>query len=827
MGAAVPVQIRAQALLLLRERQRQAEAQQQASPVRLAAFVEQTTNHTLDAWQHDLCTRLESLAHTTGRRLLIHAPPQMGKSIIVSQRFPAWLLSQKPEHRVKLACYNVTHATRFGRIVRDLMQSKEFADLFPKPDLRLPTICSAEEWSTEGRLKKRDSQPSFKALGLATGFVGQGADCFPAGTLIKTEKGMLDIQHLSRLKYLPNVYAYDHRAGQIVLRRIEATREIFTDELIEIETTAGRKFKCTPNHRIHVEGRGYLAAEALTEGAPLSVCGADLHEMQQSVLASQFRSSEVAFKGVQGHLLFSGMLARSPRNQERRSLQDLWKAKASHLLVLLSKLQGIVKQVLEIAQARAANILRVLLRTVSGDFTPDAVLFTQLRQCSALNEDARRGQFALQGWRELREMVCGNAPVYSSARWAEMCHLPNFREAFSSALERADSYANKPANSSHQPRTKRQHGRELDCALQEVPQEASRLSSDTVAVVRRIRSGRIPVYDIQVEDCCNFFAEGVLVHNCLIVDDPYSSPEDARSETINAKVHSFWTDTARPRLNDNTNVVVMFHRYTENDLAGFLMETEPDEWELIRYAGQADGDYEHPVTKKNYPDVLAREEGQYLSPRFSDGWYEKQQANGFTWLSQFQGRPSAKEGAFFTISKFDAPLSAAPAGLRMVRGWDLASTAGQGDYTAGVKLGVDPNGTYYVLDVARGQWSSDQRNAQLRQTTAIDGRQTKIRLAQDPGQAGKEQAEQLTRMLAGYSVKAERVSGDKITRADGFAAQVNAGNVRLIAGAWNAAFIEELRQFPNGKHDDQVDAVSDAFSELAQNRKFTSGTYQG
>jgi hypothetical protein len=62
----------------------------------------------------DLCRRLQELATTTGRRLLICAPPQFGKSVIVSQRFPAWLLGEKPTHRVKVACYNVTHATKFG-----------------------------------------------------------------------------------------------------------------------------------------------------------------------------------------------------------------------------------------------------------------------------------------------------------------------------------------------------------------------------------------------------------------------------------------------------------------------------------------------------------------------------------------------------------------------------------------------------------------------------------------------------------------------------------------------------------------------------------------
>jgi predicted phage terminase large subunit-like protein len=74
-------------------------------------------------------------------------------------------------------------------------------------------------------------------------------------------------------------------------------------------------------------------------------------------------------------------------------------------------------------------------------------------------------------------------------------------------------------------------------------------------------------------------------------------------------------------------------------------------------------------------------------------------------------------------------------------------------------------------------------------------------------------------MLAGYSVKTERVTGDKETRAEPFSGQVNAGNVWLIEGDWNKEFIEELRLFPNGSHDDQVDAAADAFNELHTRRK--------
>lgn len=307
----------------------------------------------------------------------------------------------------------------------------------------------------------------------------------------------------------------------------------------------------------------------------------------------------------------------------------------------------------------------------------------------------------------------------------------------------------------------------------------------------------------------------------LIVDDPYASPQDAYSDIINSKVHSFWSDTAKPRLNDDTNVVVMFHRYTEVDLAGWLMAQEPEEWELVRYAAIDDGDYVHPVTTRVYPAPIKRNEGDKLSARFSDDWYAAQQKNSFVWLSQFQGRPTAKEGSFFKVGKMDV-IPAQPTGLTLCRGWDLAATPGGGDFTAGVLMGKDAGGFYYICNVNRGQWGADDVEDELRQTSKTDGAGVWIALPQDPGQAGKKQAQSLVRMLAGFTAKAEPVSGDKETRAFNFAAQVNAGNVKLIQGDWNRAFIEELRAFPLGGYDDQVDAAADAFNRLASIQPWAS-----
>ena len=87
-------------------------------------------------------------------------------------------------------------------------------------------------------------------------------------------------------------------------------------------------------------------------------------------------------------------------------------------------------------------------------------------------------------------------------------------------------------------------------------------------------------------------------------------------------------------------------------------------------------------------------------------------------------------------------------------------------------------------------------------------------MEQEPGSGGKESAENTIRNLAGFSVYAERSTGDKTFRADPYSVQVNNGNVILMSGLWNRDFIEEHRFFPYSTYKDQVDAAGGAFSKL-------------
>lgn len=461
------IQIQAKAQLELRRR-RLAHRPQAGGGIGLAAFVEQTTHVSLEPWQLKICKRLDDMEEQRGQRVLFHGPPQFGKSLIISQRWPAHILGKQPLARIRLACYNLTHAERFSKVNLSIMQAPDYRATYPHSSV--PDRVSAEEWSTAKRAALLDANPSFKALGLGTGFTGLGVDY-------------------------------------------------------------------------------------------------------------------------------------------------------------------------------------------------------------------------------------------------------------------------------------------------------------------------------------------------LIIDDPYKNREEALSEATNKNVWGWWTDVVLPRMNPDTNVVVMFHRWQDEDLAGRLMQQGG--WEYLRFAAIADGVGDDP---------MGREAGELLSPRYPLEYLEDvRRKQGSSFYALYQGTPRAPEGDFFKRGWFEI-VGALPVGCTFVRYWDLAGgTSGQADYTAGVLMARDQAGYFYIVDIQHDRWAAAERNATIRQRAPLDRQQygmVKTFIEQAPG-LSKEPTEDLVRQLAGFPVYADKVSKDKASRAEPFQAQAQAGNVKILDAPWNGAYLDELCAFPTGAHDDLVDASSGAFNQLA------------
>jgi predicted phage terminase large subunit-like protein len=188
----------------------------------------------------------------------------------------------------------------------------------------------------------------------------------------------------------------------------------------------------------------------------------------------------------------------------------------------------------------------------------------------------------------------------------------------------------------------------------------------------------------------------------------------------------------------------------------------------------------------------------------------------------WKARPSA--GQFFKRHWFDL-VDVAPVGLaKVVRYWDRAATEPSPmdpdpDWTSGFKIGLGVDGYYYMLDVRRERLGPAGVERLIVHTAKEDGVNVEIGLEQEPGASGKTEAFYLARQLAGYRVRVYPKRIDKPTAAAPLASQAEIGNVRMVRAPWNKDVLDQYENFPEGRHDDDVDSGSGAFAVLAGTAK--------
>jgi predicted phage terminase large subunit-like protein len=300
----------------------------------------------------------------------------------------------------------------------------------------------------------------------------------------------------------------------------------------------------------------------------------------------------------------------------------------------------------------------------------------------------------------------------------------------------------------------------------------------------------------------------------VMVDDPHPA-QKAESEAERNSVLLWWGEAIPSRLNEPDRGVKMViqQRVHAEDLAGWCMKRGYHKVVLpMRF------EPDHPDRHAKDPRT---EPGEILhKTRISeDALKSLERALGqYAVAGQLQQRPGPRDGGLFKRGWFQF-VDAVPAdAMGRLRRWDLAATVPEPgkdpDWTAGVRASKDKIGRVYIEHALRLRDTPAQVDSAIKATAQADGMAVPIWIPQDPGQAGVAQAQAMVRFLAPYTVKIEKESGDKATRARGLASMMQAGQVFLVRGSWNEEFIDELCAFPNGSHDDQLDAAAGAFNAL-------------
>lgn len=321
----------------------------------------------------------------------------------------------------------------------------------------------------------------------------------------------------------------------------------------------------------------------------------------------------------------------------------------------------------------------------------------------------------------------------------------------------------------------------------------------------------------------------------IVVDDPVKNAEEALSPIVRQNHWEWFTSTLWSRREPLCVIVIVMTRWHEDDLAGRLkkrMASDPlaPKWRIVTLPAVAERT--EVVLPSGGGKPFQRRKGQALWPQRYDlaeldlirrGLHPDSDApvSTFWWETLYQQnpKPQAYLGTFKNAQWQFLDADQVPKVADRVRAWDIAATlpkrpSDDPDWTAGVRM-ARAGTRYFVEDVRWFRGTPGEVNRKIQDVAFEDGPYVKIREEREGGASGVAVIDHRHQGLKGYDYEGIDPQGDKQLRADPFAAAVERGDVFIVRGPWTANYVTELRQFPYGGHDDQVDASSLAYSTLS------------
>lgn len=728
------------------------------------------------------CLEVEQDHSFTANDIAVH------NSILVSVLFPAWAWIQDPRLRFIFASYSGSLSTKHSVDRRTVIESQWYQNQWGDR-VRLSTDQNVK---TEFTNDKRGHMIATSMLGTVT---GRGGDCCSASTNILTESG--DEVPIAEFENRIGTKVWSMNPnGELELATVVAWRKVLTNETIDIQTNSGNRIRCTPDHRIMSKKSGFKSAELLRPGIDKAICVQNVCQMRSPKIKEWH-----GLLGVLQNYFVSKSIA---------ELSQLWK-EVRKGAIQLSQVHNerlyqflLFREMFLVASLQKKKAMPCLWGISPG--SAYEILFSWL-QTKGHCPNEKEGL----SWPELHCGIPRNQTNCFEARWLQMYEMwdPSEIQKDTSCWSQASV---KPYSSSQKPRYTRQQNEELTNDVPAMSCQSPQVLWSGIESINRTRKNEY-VYDIQVAGNRNFFANGILVHNCVIIDDPHD-PKIAQSETQRKTTIDAFKRTFTTRIDDKRKgrMVVVMQRLHQDDLTGYLLEHGG--WEHLCVPAEADS--KQTVVFPLSDRKIIRNHGDILHPE-REGPKEisqqKRDLGSYEYAAQYQQAPAPKEGGIVKRGwwKFYKSI---PAGIE------------QQILVCDASFKETKSGSFVVIQAWGRKGSNAYLLDQLRKRMDFPSTLISLKsMAAKWPRANAKLIEERANGAAIISMLRNELSGiialnpkeSKEARLSAVSPQIEAGNVWLpdpSIAEWVEDFMLEFDLFPNGKYDDQVDGTAYALMKL-------------
>lgn len=775
----------------------------------------------LDQNRHiqEICKRLENVYYGKTKRLMINVPPRSLKTEIVSRIFPARCLGKKSSMKFMGISYSSSLAQDNSWDCRAIYESDTYKKVFPR------VVPLKDDQNTKTHRENKDWW-QYYASWSTWSITWKWCDCLTWDTIISTNNWYMRIDDLCKNTCNIKVNSYNGTTDEY--KSVLAYRIINNAKVFEITLSTWDKIRTTWNHRIYILWQWYKKTQDLKEWDIVMREKPTMHnllskEMMKMNKLYAMLSKSKAFnifnkmwlllkrywkktcwhkksnkKMTNNYVLYTKMLMSSLYEKILISLQVLLRNKElCKPEVLQWKMQEWCND-----SKKENNTMHKLLNWYIPTITLDKILLYGLQKFTSFKKYALKIKSKLQTLtciRQLSKRFLQSKKRNYLKRLMSMCNMLNKW---------------KSCSSSQRQQSIKQRLQQLNNSLYKTSCNTSSQQNITVSSVISLDKTET-VYDIQVAWNENFYANGILVHNCMLIDDPLK-PDDADSDVVRQRVNNNYHNTLYSRLNSKTewSIVIIMQRLHDDDLCGHLIEKEWDTRDKLIIRAIAEEDEEHRKQGESFFNK------RFPLPLLKELQYGEQTRQTFS--TQYQQEPVNKETQEFH-EEFFKYYDDTPRGMRIFTTVDPAfKTKQYNDQTCIMTVWFLWDACY-VLEYSAGRYEA---------TDMIEKIIYHI-LKRQPEKVGIEayQAQSMINTFLKNELTKRRIFATIEEITQNWDKNVKIRKLIPMYRSWNIfhkigmdELENQLKRFPRGKHDDIIDALQMAYDlyQLQPNsNKFT------